>query len=305
MNRVGIVGVGTIGTVYLKRLLDAAWDVTVFDVDDAQVDAAVDRGATSAETPAAVGRNADAVLLALPGSPEVEATMEGDDGVLAGLGAGDLLVDSSTTHPDTSLACAAACKAQEVHFVEAPITGAAPREGYQIMAGGTPESYEAAADLLDVVCDAHTRIGEVGEATVFKLGLQMRYAGHNAIDAEVVEFLRDNGVDPAPLNEFLDLGVWEQYVTREFGQTHGGLGSLAIWDKDIGYARAVAHENDTALPVNAAIHEAYKAAVRRARPDEGHASTVLRYWELLNDAEDRLGDVGDESRTEVDEPPDG
>ena len=287
MHRVGLVGVGTIGKVYLDRLLDADYEVTIFDIDDSQVAYAVDRGATSAPTPAVVARNADAVLFALPGTPEVEATMEGDDGVLAGLDAGDLLVDSSTTHPDTSLACAEACEARDVRFVEAPITGAAPREGYQVMVGGTTGNYDAATDLLDVVADDHVRIGDVGEATVFKLGLQMRYAGHRAVDAEVVEFLRDGDVDPAPLSEFLGLDVWEQYFTREFGQAHEGLGSLAIWHKDIGYARDVARENATALPVNAAIHEAYKATVRRVAPDEGHASTLLRYWERLNDAESR------------------
>lgn len=287
MHRVGLVGVGTIGNVYLDRLLDADYEVTVFDVDDSQVAYAVDRGATSAPTPAAVARDADAVLFALPGTPEVEATMEGDDGVLAGLDAGDLLVDSSTTHPATSLACAEACEARDVRFVEAPITGAAPREGYQVMVGGTPENYDAATDLLDGIADDHVRIGDVGEATVFKLGLQMRYAGHHAVDAEVVEFLRDSDVDPAPLYQFFGLDVWERYFTREFGQASEGLGSLAIWHKDIGYARDVARENATALPVNAAIHEAYKATVRRVDPDEGHASTLLRYWERLNGAESR------------------
>ncbi|WP_459194237.1 hypothetical protein [Halosimplex sp. J119] len=65
-----------------------------------------------------------------------------------------------------------------------------------------------------------------------------------------------------------------------------GLVGLAIWHKDVGYARELAREGNTALPINAAVHEAYKATVRRAG-HEGHAATLLRYWELLNDAAER------------------
>ncbi|WP_281244888.1 NAD-binding protein [Halomicrobium zhouii] len=138
-----------------------------------------------------------------------------------------------------------------------------------------------------MICDDHVRIGDVGDATVFKLALQLRYAGQQAVDAEVVEFCRDNGVDPAPLNEFLELGVWDRYFTGEYEQAIQGLGGLEIWHKDVGYARQVARENGTALPLAAVVHEAYKATVRRVEEDEGHAAAVIEYWRTLNDAEDR------------------
>ncbi|PSP91519.1 hypothetical protein BRC78_04315 [Halobacteriales archaeon QH_8_68_33] len=61
------------------------------------------------------------------------------------------------------------------------------------------------------------------EATIFKPGLQMRYAGHHAVDAEVVEF-----------------EVFDGYFTGDFSQGVEGLGGLAIWHKDIGCAREIA-----------------------------------------------------------------
>lgn len=287
MHTVGLVGVGYIGKLFLDELLDADHPVTVFDVDDSQVEYATDRGAAAAETPAAVGRDADVVLLALPGSPEVEATFDGDDGLLAGLKEGDLVVDASTTLPETSVAAEEWCADRGVGFVEAPITGGSPREGYHVMVGGTEGNYEAAREVLDVVCADHVRIGGTGDATVFKLALQMRYAGHHAVDAEVVEFCRDNGVDPAPLTEFLGFDVWERYFTRDFAQDIEGLGGLAIWHKDVGYARQVARERGTALPLAGVVHEAYKATTRRADEDEGHAAALVTYWERLNDAAER------------------
>jgi 3-hydroxyisobutyrate dehydrogenase-like beta-hydroxyacid dehydrogenase len=226
--------------------------------------------------------------MALPGSPEVEATMEGEDGLLAELGADDLVVDATTTHPDTSVVCEELCEEVGADFVEATITGGSPREGYHVMAGGREDAYELASDVLDVLADDHVRVGPIPDATVFKLGLQMRYAGHHAVDAEVVEFVRDNGVDPRVFTDFLAFDMFEGYFTGDFSQDIEGMGGLAIWDKDIGYARAVAREQGTALPLNAVVHEAYKATRRRAGEDEGDASALLTYWLALNDAEDRF-----------------
>jgi len=287
MTTIGLIGVGYIGKLFLDELLEAQYDVTVFDIDDEQVEAATRRAASGAASPAEVGRESDVIIIAVPGSAEVQVTMEGEDGLLNSLGEGQLVVDVTTTLPETSVACEELCDERGVRFVEAPITGGSPRDGYHMMVGGTEENYEAAIETLDTICADHVRIGDAGDATIFKLALQMRYAGHHAIDAEIVEFCRDNGVDPSPLNDFLEMGIWEKYFTGDFSQNIEGLGGLAIWHKDIGYARQVAHESGTALPLNGVVHEAYKATVRRVTEDDGHASALITYWETLNDAENR------------------
>lgn len=287
MTDIGLLGVGHIGKLFVDRLRDAEYPLTVYDVDDEQVTYATDRSAAAAESPAEVASESEVVVMALPGSPEVEATMEGDDGLLTELDAGQLVVDVTTTHPDTSVVCEELCEAVDVDFVEATITGGAPREGYHMMVGGTEDRYEAATEILDVLSDDHTRIGPIPQGTIFKLGLQMRYAAHHAVDAEVVEFVRDNGADPRYFTDFLGFDIWEQYFTGDFSQNIEGLGGLAIWHKDIGYARDVARQNDTALPINGVVHEAYKATARRADEDEGHASALITYWQALNDAENR------------------
>lgn len=282
MREIGLIGVGYIGKLFLDRLTDAGYGVTVYDVDESQVEYAVEHGARSAETPAAVAEAADVVLMAVPGTPEVRETMEGRTGLLSALGSDHLVIDVTTTHPETSVTCERECREVGARFVEAPITGGSPRAGYHMMVGGTESNYEDASTVLDVLCEDHTRIGAVGKATVFKLGLQMRYAGQHALDAEIVEFARDHDVDAELYNEFLDMGMLENYFTGEFEQDIEGLGGLAIWHKDIGYAREVAHETGTALPINGVVHEAYKATTRRAGPDEGHAATLIKYWQLLN-----------------------
>lgn len=287
MTTIGIIGIGYIGKLMLDTLVDTEHEVAVFDIDPDQIQHAVDKGATATDSPAEIGRTADVIMMAVPGTPEVEEVMEGEDGLLDVLEEGQLVIDISTTLPETSVRYEEKCAEQDTRFIEAPITGGSPREGYHMMIGGSEENYDAAADILDIVCADHERIGEIGKATIFKLGLQMRYAGHHAIDAEIVEFARDNGVDAELYNDFLEMGMLEKYFSEDFSQDIEGLGALAIWNKDIGYARDVAHENHTALPINGVVHEAYKATVRRADEDEGHAATLIKYWKLLNDAEHR------------------
>jgi 3-hydroxyisobutyrate dehydrogenase-like beta-hydroxyacid dehydrogenase len=287
MERIGVIGVGHLGSQFVDDLLKDGYDVTVHDIDDERVQDAVDKGTEAANGPDDVVSRTDCTLLGLPGTPEVEAAMEAEDGILAALedAAKHLIIDVATTLPETSVEYERKCHERGTRFIEAPITGGSPREGMHMMVGGTKDDYEAATDVLDTVCADHVRVGEIGKGTVLKLALQMRYAGHNAIDAEIVAFARDNGVDPELLNDFLELGVMDRYFTGDFSQEIEGLGGLAIWHKDIGYARQVARENDTALPLAGEVHEAYKATVRRADEDEGHASTLITYWQLLNDAD--------------------
>ena len=287
MDTIGLVGVGYIGGEFLERLLAADYDVVAFDIDDEAVERVIERGGVTAASPTDVASQSEAVVLALPGSPEVEATLEGTDGLLDGLDPDQLVVDATTTHPDTSVVAAKLCDEAGAVYLEAPITGGAPREGYQMMVGGTQSRYERAEPLLDSLCDAHTRVGAIPDGTVLKLGLQMRYAGRAALDAEIVEFTRDNDVDPALYRDFFGMGVWDRYLTGDFKQSITGLGGRAIWHKDIGYARQFVADSGTALPLTAVVHEAYRATDRRSADEDGHAAALIGYWMALNAASDR------------------
>ena len=276
---IGLIGAGFIGKRFVDALIDAGHAVTVSDIDPAQVEAAVEQGANAAEGPAAVGAASEAVVLAVPGAPEVRETVAE---LVPALSPGGLIVDTSTTGPGAAADVAARCRDAGVEFLTAPLTRAAPGGGIQFMAGGDPAVYEAASDLLETLGRERTRIGSVEQAQSFKLCLQLRYAGHEAVDAEVVATARALGVDPDPLNDYLGMDVAEEYFTGEFSQAIEGLGGLAIWRKDLGYLLETAHEEDVATPLAATVREVYKHASRVAGPDEGHAATLLRHWQRLN-----------------------
>lgn len=121
---VGVVDLGNIGGRVARVLLDA-FDVCVFDVDEDAVARLAEAGARGCESGAAVGRRADVVLLALPSDDALVAATLGDDGVVAGLGAGDVLVDTSTVSPGASERVRTATEERGAAFLDAPVSGGA------------------------------------------------------------------------------------------------------------------------------------------------------------------------------------
>lgn len=279
MKTIGLIGVGQIGALFAESLTDAGYGTLAYDTDRSRVDVAANRGAEPMESAIAVAERADAVVLALPGSPEVEALLL--EGSFLDAFGGGLVVDATTTRPETGIRCADRCEGTETTYVAAPLTRGAPRDGTLLCVGATERGYELATPLLDVLGDDHRRIGPVGAGRRFKLALQLRYALRTAVDAEVVAFARETGVDPALLNEFLGMDVSERYLEDEYATEEYGMGGLGIWHKDLGYALEVARERDVPLPLSSAGHELYKAGRRAAEPDENCPEAVMRYWQRL------------------------
>ena len=285
MPQVGLIGVGFIGTLLLESLLEDGYDVRCYDIDSSKQDRVTDTEAEWASSPVEAATEADAVVLAVPGAPEVSGLLDGDNGILSVMEENQLIVDTSTTGPDVAAAADEWCAERGIHFVTAPLTRAAPVPGIHMMLGAREASLDAAQSLIETLSANYVQIGDPAEAQRFKLILQARYACQEAVDAEVVAFARDQGLDPTIYEEFLELGISEGYLTRDFSQGIDGMGGLAIWHKDLGYGLDVARETGTATPLINAVFEAYKygMSVAEREDDVGSATTILRYWEALND----------------------
>lgn len=288
MPRIGLIGVGFIGALLLEAAREDGYEVACFDINDSRREIAKEHGGEWVDSPREAVEGADAVVLAVPGAPEVESLLSGSEDILSVMDEGTLLVDTSTTGPAVATAAAEWCDEQDISFVTAPLTRAAPVGGIHMLVGGTEAAYDTAGDLLDTLSRRHIRIGTPAEAQTFKLILQIRYASHEAVDAEIVAFARDQGLDPTIYEDFLELGIPEGYLERDFSQNLTGMGGLRIWHKDIGYGLSVARESNTATPIANAVFEAYKHGIRVAgtRDDVGSATTILTYWEQLNSVGD-------------------
>ena len=141
-QRIGFIGVGLMGHGMAKCLIEKGNALTVMGHRNrAPVDDLVGRGASEAKTVSELSQQSDIVFLCVTGSTQVEALVRGPDGIAAGAHEGLIVVDCSTSDPNSTVALAAELKALGVSYADAPL-------------GGTPAQAEEGKLSAMVGCDA-------------------------------------------------------------------------------------------------------------------------------------------------------
>lgn len=249
MKNMGLIGLGNIGKFYAKQLLQAGYPLTVLDLEQDKVAAAVELGARAATTPAEVFQACDIVILSLPGSHVVEPLM---DSVLDVLRPGQLVLDTSTCRPNTDIRCERLCSERGVGFIDAPLTWRGP--GQIIMVGGTAENFARAEEILKVISYKYQHVGAIGTGQVLKMINQAILAGQLAVHAEAVEMAKKQDIDPELLKNFLEFNIPNQLFTGDYA----GGGHLALHYKDLGYLLEIAHDSGANIPISSLVHEMFK-----------------------------------------------
>jgi 3-hydroxyisobutyrate dehydrogenase-like beta-hydroxyacid dehydrogenase len=275
MQRSGLIGAGNVGSGFAKKLLEAGYPLTVHDRDPGRMEAALSLGAKAAATPGQVADESDIILLSLPGSHIVEAVMGGPDGVVAHLRAGQVVVDTGTSRPQTAVHCEQVCRDKGAGFIDAPITGRS--QGWIMMVGGALEHFETARDVLECLSYKLEHVGPIGHGQVLKLMNQLVLAGQQSTYAETIAFMEKAGMDPRLLSEYLEFSVPEAMYGHDFGAS----GTLALHYKDLGYILELAHDVEASIPLASMIHEFFKGAKVAGEPGWWQAG-VVEYWRKLN-----------------------
>jgi 3-hydroxyisobutyrate dehydrogenase len=289
---VGVVGAGEIGQYFVEKLVRDGWDVVVCDVDEEAVASALETGARDAcETPAALAEASEVIVLALPGQPYVEAVVEGSDGVLEGVGSGDVVIDTGTTPPETDVAYVEACEECGAGYVDAGLTLGGPGEwseetgpSINMFVGGHEDDYERVRPVIETLSYEHRRYGGVGVGHVVKAAHRMWQNSRAMVDIELYEYLRNHGVDPEALDDHLEIGFRDGYDVDTYPDASGferalegeDVGSEAgyrvdrsgarprlrtsAWAKDTSYALEIARSSNTYAPILSTVYEIQLAA---------------------------------------------
>lgn len=162
-ERVGFIGLGIMGRGMSRNLLDAGFDLTVWNRTRERAAEIVDAGATLAGSPASVARACDIVVICVSDTPDVEHVLTGDGGVIEGASAGDLVVDCSTISPEATRRLAATLAERDVEMLDAPISGGsegAAQGTLSIMVGGPAEQFERARGVFEAMGSSITHVGD-------------------------------------------------------------------------------------------------------------------------------------------------
>jgi 3-hydroxyisobutyrate dehydrogenase-like beta-hydroxyacid dehydrogenase len=182
---IGFVGLGAMGQLIVRRLLDAGHRVTGWNRSRDKADELIAAGMRWAASPRAVAETSEIVFAIVTDATAVRAVALGDDGVAAGLARGNIFIDMSTIAPDASRAIAAEFAKAGSIMLDAPVSGSpvTVRQGNaSVMVGGDEAAFERAKPVLLAIGPKVTRIGPNG------LACQMKIAVNLLLMVEVIAF---------------------------------------------------------------------------------------------------------------------
>jgi 2-hydroxy-3-oxopropionate reductase len=170
---IGFIGLGLMGSAMAGRLLDLGYPLTVMaNRSRKNVEAAVARGATEVATPRELAERSDIVLLCMDTSASVEARMRGQDGVIAGLRPGAIVIDFGTSLPSSTRALGAEVEAAGGHYLDAPLgrTPAHAKDGkLNVMAAGDKAAFDRVEPVLHDLGENVFHLGPLGSGHTIKL----------------------------------------------------------------------------------------------------------------------------------------
>lgn len=280
------LGLGAIGAPMAARLARGA-RLTVWNRTRARAEEfARTHDARSAATPREAAEGADVVVTCLPTSREVEALLAGDDGLLAGLRSGALLLDCTSGDPATSRRVAARLAERGIAFADAPVSGGtsgAEAGTLTIMVGGDEAAFARARPVLALMGSRIERVGPVGAGHALKavnnalLGVNILAAG------EALAALVKAGVSARTALEVINGSSGRSHVTENLVPERVLTGAwprtfrLALLAKDLGIAREVLRETGVDGPMIALAGELFA----RARTALGESADHLEAVRLI------------------------
>ena len=208
--RVGFIGIGTMGVGISANMRKAGFDMVVHDARRQAAEKICAAGATWADSPKEVAAQSEIVFTSLPGPPQFDAVIKGENGLLAGMQKGQPLFDLSTNSPTVIRGVEPLFKERGAHLLDSPVSGgpAGAHSGKMaIWVGGDKAVFEKYRHVLDAAGDQVAYIGPIGSASVAKLVHNLSgYMIQTAL-AEAFTMGVKAGVDPITLFRAVRNGV--------------------------------------------------------------------------------------------------
>jgi 2-hydroxy-3-oxopropionate reductase len=281
-EKVGFIGLGIMGKPMAKNLMEAGYELVLYNRTLEKAEELAEDGAEVAANPRVVAENSDIIVTMLPDSPDVRNVVVGEDGVLEGIKEGALLVDMSTISPVVTEELAAAVKEKSASMLDAPVSGGdvgAIEGTLSIMVGGSEEDFEQAKPLFEVMGETVTHVGPSGSGQVTKAANQIVVALTIEAVSEALVLGSKGGVSPEKILDVLSGGLAgnkvmevkrEKFLSHEFDPG----GKVEFHRKDLRIALEAGREYGVPLPVTALVCQMFEGLMAGGRADWDHSSLL-------------------------------
>jgi 3-hydroxyisobutyrate dehydrogenase-like beta-hydroxyacid dehydrogenase len=266
-RNLAFVCLGTMGYPMAGHLAAAGNRLTVHNRTSARADTWVARhGGASAGTPREAAANAEVVFVCSGNDHDVRAVVEGDDGILAGMRPGAVLVDHTTDSPALARELAGLCADRELGFLDAPVSGGqagAESGALTVMVGGESEVYERVVPLIDCYAKKSLLVGAAGCGQLAKAVNQICIAGLVQALSEGLRFGVKAGLDVSKVVEVISEGAAQSWQMEHRSTTmlegRFDFGFAVDWmRKDLEIALGEAARNGSELPITRIVNGFYQ-----------------------------------------------
>jgi 3-hydroxyisobutyrate dehydrogenase-like beta-hydroxyacid dehydrogenase len=289
--RVGFIGVGYMGRGMAGCLMRAGHPLQVRGNRNREpVDALVAEGAVEAASPRAMAETCDVIHLCLSNSPQVEAVIRADDGILAAARPGVTVIDTTTADPTSTAALAAEMEAAGMTLVDAPL-GRTPKEAAEgtldAMVGASPEDFERVRPIIETWAGTITHVGPVGSGHRMKLVMNFVSMGYAALYSEALVTGAKAGLSPDVIRRVLEGSRMANGFMETF--MRGAIGgepdvhpfTIRNARKDVRYAANMAADAGVANLLGAAILQSFTMAEAQGRGD-GYVPSLAEFVAGVN-----------------------
>ena len=285
--KIGLIGLGIMGKPMAKNMLKAGYDLTVSDLNKANVDDVVAAGAKAASNKE-IGETCDVVMTMLPNSPHVKSVMLGENGVASFMKPGSVFIDMSSINPVASKEIAAALAEKSIEMLDAPVSGGEPKaiDGtLSFMVGGKQEVFDAHKELLLTMGASAVRCGEVGAGNTTKLANQIIVACNIRAVAEALTLAQKAGVEPEAVFQAIRGGLAGSTVMDAkapmmiAGNDKPGF-KIDLHIKDLNNVLDCAHAVGAPVPMTASVMEIMQWLHNNGKGQCDH-SAIAQYYEHL------------------------
>ncbi len=282
--KVGFIGLGNVGGKLAGSLLRNGYETMVRDLDEAAAQPFIDRGASFAQSPKEMAMACDLIITCLPSPAACAAVMEAEDGVLAGISAGKIWAEMSTTDVEEVKRLAQLVEATGASAIECPVSGGCHRAAtgnISIFAGCDRPTFERMLPLLTTLGRRVLHTGDIGSASILKVMTNYLATANLLTMCEAMVTMKAAGVDLATTYEAIAISSGTSFVAETEGQVilNGSRDisfTMDLVSKDIGLFQQISERHGVPLEISPLMVEIFKDGEARYGPRELSPNIIRR-----------------------------
>jgi 3-hydroxyisobutyrate dehydrogenase len=287
--KVGFIGLGIMGAPMAGHVLRAGYPLSIYTRTRARAEGLINAGAEWHDSPAAVGRTCNVLLVMVTDTSDVEAVLAGPGGAADGLPKGAIVVDLSTISPEATRHLSERLADRGITLLDAPVTGGdvgARNASLTIMVGGPVEALERVRPILECIGKRIVHVGPSGSGQALKACNQVLCAVNMIGVCEALMLARESGIDLNLALDTLGSGAGGSWAWSNLGRriVDGDLKPafmIKLIQKDLRIVQQAAQRLHVPLPGTALAQQLFRAVEAQPGGAELGTQAMIRAFERL------------------------